>query len=73
MRKARAILVVAAAVVALVSGAGRAADPPPAVSYFRDVRPLFQARCQGCHQPAKAEGGYVMTGVPRMLAAGDSG
>lgn len=73
MRKARAILVLAAAVVALPSGRGRAADPAPTVSYFRDVRPLLQARCQGCHQPAKAEGGYVMTGVPRMLAAGDSG
>ena len=72
MRKARAITVLATAVIALLSGRGRAADPSPPVSYFRDVRPLLQARCQGCHQPAKAEGGFVMTEVPRMLAAGDS-
>ena len=33
-----------------------AADPaPPAgkVSYYKDVRPIFQQHCQGCHQPAK--------------------
>ena len=29
---------------------------PAAVSYFRDVRPILQANCQGCHQPAKASG-----------------
>ena len=37
------------------------ADPPKAagkVSYFKDVRPLFVQHCQGCHQPAKAKGGY---------------
>jgi len=58
---------------ALSSVAAAAADPAAPVSYFRDVRPLLQARCQGCHQPAKAEGGYVMTEVPRLFSAGDSG
>ena len=38
-----------------------AAKPPGTVSYFRDVRPIFQVHCQGCHQPAKAMGEYVMT------------
>ena len=73
MRNARTSLVLAAAWAALLSGGTQGADPAPAVSYFRDVRPIFQARCQGCHQLAKAEGGFVMTEVPRMLAAGDSG
>ncbi len=31
------------------------------VSYYKDVRPIFQQHCQGCHQPAKAQGGLVMT------------
>ena len=31
------------------------------VSFYRDIRPIFQDRCQGCHQPAKALGGLVMT------------
>jgi mono/diheme cytochrome c family protein len=31
------------------------------VSYYREVRRIFQQYCQGCHQPAKPLGGYVMT------------
>ena len=31
------------------------------VSYDKQIRPILQAQCQGCHQPAKAGGGYVMT------------
>jgi DNA-binding beta-propeller fold protein YncE len=34
---------------------------PDAVSYYKDVRPILQQHCQGCHQPAQAKGGYVMT------------
>jgi len=42
------------------------------VSYDKQVRPILQARCQGCHQPAKAGGGYVMTSFDRMLKGGES-
>lgn len=60
-----------------------AADPPkPApkegsasaakVSYNKQIRPIFQANCQGCHQPAKPQGGYVMTEFARLMKAGDS-
>jgi WD40 repeat protein/mono/diheme cytochrome c family protein len=48
-------------------------DPKAPVSYWKQVRPIFQANCQGCHQPAKDKGGYVMTDFKRLLAAGDSG
>ena len=55
---------------------GRAADRPAAdpgaVSFDRQIRPILQARCQGCHQPAKAGGGYVMTAFDRLLAGGES-
>src|SRR4051812_50101027 len=67
----------ALAVFALTSAAR--ADPPPAaaavekVSYYKQVRPVFQAHCQGCHQPAKARGEYVMTDFARLLAGGESG
>src|ERR1051326_1936254 len=44
----------------------------PKVSYYRDVRPILQANCQGCHQPAKSKGGYVMTDFKRLLSGGDS-
>ena len=46
-------------------------DPNAPVSYFKKVRPIFQAQCQGCHQPAKAKGGYVMTDFAKLLAGGE--
>src|SRR5215207_5150296 len=69
--------------MALVIGCGEAfaADPPKReevdpnapVSYWKQVRPIFQANCQGCHQPAKNKGGYVMTDFTRLVSGGDSG
>jgi mono/diheme cytochrome c family protein len=44
---------------------------PDKVSYYKDVRPIFQQHCQGCHQPAKAEGSYVMTSHAELLKMGD--
>jgi mono/diheme cytochrome c family protein len=44
---------------------------PENVSYSKDVRPIFQQHCQGCHQPAKAEGGFVMTAYADLLKKGD--
>lgn len=52
-----------------------AADTKPLsepVSYYRDIRPLFQENCHGCHQPAKKGGGYGMTAHADLLKAGDS-
>lgn len=48
-------------------------DPNAPVSYWKQIRPIFQASCQGCHQPAKSKGGYVMTDFAKLLAGGDSG
>lgn len=47
------------------------AKEPEIVSYYKDVRPIFQQHCQGCHQPAKAQGGYVMTSHAELLKKGD--
>jgi WD40 repeat protein len=47
------------------------AQEPTEVSYYRDVRRIFQQHCQGCHQPAKPMGGYVMTSHADLLKAGD--
>lgn len=44
---------------------------PEVVSYYKHVRPLFQQHCQGCHQPAKAEGGYLMTNYEELFKKGD--
>lgn len=53
----------------------QATDLPGAtapVSFHRQVRPILQAHCVGCHQPAKPQGGYVMTGHRLLLTPGDS-
>jgi WD40 repeat protein len=46
---------------------------PDKVSYYHDVRPIFQQHCQGCHQPARAQGGYVMTDFAELLKKTDGG
>ncbi len=50
-----------------------AGQPPPPVSYWKNIRPIFQANCQGCHQPARNKGEYVMTEFSRLIAGGESG
>ncbi|WP_422926328.1 DUF1549 domain-containing protein [Singulisphaera sp. PoT] len=66
----------AAAFLVLPLGIANAAEEPPKapakVSYYKQIRPIFQAQCQGCHQPAKAGGGYVMTSFEKLIAGGDS-
>jgi WD40 repeat protein/mono/diheme cytochrome c family protein len=57
---------------AFADGANEKAAPAK-VSYYKQVRPIFQAHCQGCHQPAKARGEYVMTAFDKLLAGGESG
>src|SRR5437588_5241096 len=42
------------------------------ISYYHEIRPILQANCQGCHQPAKNKGGYVMTDFKRLLSGGES-
>jgi WD40 repeat protein len=51
-----------------------AADTPPEkteISYYRQVRRIFQQHCQGCHQPAKPMGGYSMTEHADLFKKGD--
>lgn len=58
---------------ALVPATLTAADPAAPVSFYKQIRPLFQAHCQGCHQPAKARGDYIMTDFAKLLAGGETG
>jgi mono/diheme cytochrome c family protein len=71
-------LLLAGTLLALLRPALPAAEPAGQkpqesgeVSYYRDVRRLFQQHCQGCHQPAKPQGGYVMTSYADLLKKGD--
>ncbi|PHR98977.1 MAG: hypothetical protein COA78_25500 [Blastopirellula sp.] len=60
-----------------LAGVLQAEDAKPTkeklISYYDDVRPIFQANCQGCHQPAKQGGEYVMTNFQQLLKGGESG
>ena len=79
-RLAAGVLLTALASVSLSAFAAKpqaaetpaAGAPSAAVSYYHDVRPILQAHCQGCHQPAKPSGGREMTTHADLLAAGDS-
>ncbi len=71
----------AGSVLALAAGSlmtGRpvtgAAPPAPAgkVSFARHVRPIFQARCNGCHNSLKPAAGFDMTTFDRLIAGGES-
>lgn len=46
---------------------------PADVSYFRDVRPLIQRNCQGCHQPAMKQSGLDLTRYESFAAGGNKG
>lgn len=46
---------------------------PTPVSFYRQVRPILQRNCSGCHQPAKAGGKLVVTSFEALKAGGDNG
>jgi mono/diheme cytochrome c family protein len=55
----------------LVADDAKKDKEPEQVSFTKHVRPIFQQHCQGCHQPAKAEGSFVMTSYADLLKKGD--
>lgn len=64
------VAVIAAALLFMLSTGVRpalAADADAPVSYHTQIKPIFQAHCQGCHQPAKPLGDYVMTDFTALL------
>ena len=61
--------------LAVLAAPLNAADAPPAaekISYYKQIRPIFQTHCQGCHQPAKQGGAYVMTSFDALRKGGES-
>ena len=58
--------------ISLITSSGKAAEESPKpVSFYEEIRPIFQANCVGCHQPSKNNGDYVMTDFQRLLAGGE--
>jgi len=67
----RKILVFLLSPLLLMANDKGSANSSP-VSFHKEIRPLFQANCNGCHQPAKAKGDYVMTDFTSLLSGGES-
>ncbi|HEY4311157.1 MAG TPA: c-type cytochrome domain-containing protein [Pirellulales bacterium] len=76
MKLMRLVLLSFPAVALLWCTPARAEGPKPAerppVSFYRDIRPILQDRCQGCHQPAKALGGLALTSYAALKKGGES-
>src|SRR3954447_70781 len=77
-QKSRAIVALFAFSVSSLFAAGappkkeEVVDPNAPISYYKQIRPIFQGQCNGCHQPAKAKGDYVMTEFDRLLKGGEN-
>lgn len=61
------------------TGPAQAADKKDAaklagpVSYYRQVRPILQRSCSGCHQPAKRGGKLLLTSYEGFKTGGENG
>jgi mono/diheme cytochrome c family protein len=68
-------LAVACCLLAFAAPAGNADDRSEEgmISFREQIQPIFRDNCQGCHQPAKAMGAYVLTDFERSLSAGETG
>lgn len=76
-------LLVAVAILASGLSPTAAADEPAAsgvvsgtvkpVSFYRQVRPVLQRSCAGCHQPARLSGKLLLTTHAGVIAGGEQG
>jgi hypothetical protein len=48
-------------------------DTSEPVSYFKQIRPILQRQCQGCHQPATKQADLILTSYESFKAGGHSG
>lgn len=80
IRRMRSVALLAIAATLVVSGQSSAqqekaksddADKP--VSFYRQVRPILQRHCVGCHQPAKRGGKLLLTTYEGFKKGGESG
>ena len=74
MKLARFAAIVSCASLVFAASSARSEEEkaPEKVSYFRDIRPILQDRCQGCHQPAKRQGGLLLTSYEGLKQGGES-
>ncbi len=73
MRTCHRLVFLTSLFVATALSAAESEGLPEVVSYYKHVRPVFQAKCQGCHQPSKAKSDYIMTDVASLIKGGEDG
>src|SRR5579864_6648355 len=70
-RATRRMLLFIVAVAACICATARAEEKP--VSYFHDVRPIFNSNCNACHKPEKNKGELDMTTFANLMKGGKHG
>jgi dipeptidyl aminopeptidase/acylaminoacyl peptidase len=73
MRRITVLMALPFAPVFALGNDGKNEPVPETVSFTKDVRPILNQHCQGCHQPAKAQGAYVLTDYGSLLKPGETG
>lgn len=64
---------VAAVGTATAQDEEQAAEEPEPVSFYRQVRPILQRHCSGCHQPSKRGGKLLLTSYAGLKQGGENG
>lgn len=72
MKRFNALLLLSCLSLSSALGENKSDALPETVSYYEHIRPVFQAKCQGCHQPAKAKSEYIMTDVASLIKGGET-
>jgi mono/diheme cytochrome c family protein len=67
------IVCVLAVVLVVIPTHSRSAEPPKAIDYARDVKPIFAKHCISCHGAEKQKSGLRLDQKAAALAGGDSG
>lgn len=63
----------APSVAAADEGDPAAAETATPVSFYRQIRPILQRHCSGCHQPAKQGGKLLLTSYEGFRKGGENG
>ncbi len=50
-----------------------AVEPAQQTSYYRDIQPVFEKSCTGCHHPGKRKGGLDLTTFEALAKGGENG
>jgi len=58
---------------AVAAAPGKAKPPAGPVSFHKQIHPILQRRCQGCHQPASLGGKLLLTDYAGLQKGGEHG